>query len=75
MKSFIFASLFIFSSSIFADVSVSEKETNANSSFSVEQQRVINSSKDQKLDGLDKIREVACKNRELMIIKHASKMP
>ncbi len=75
MKSFMFASLFIFSSSIFADVSVSEKETDANSSFSVEQQRGINSSKDQKSDGLDKIREVACKNRELMIIKHASKMP
>lgn len=75
MKSFIFASLFIFSSSIFADVPVSEKEMNANSSSSIEQQRIINSSKIQKSENLDKIREVACKNRERVIMKHASKMP
>ena len=73
MKSLILASLFI-SSNAFADFSTSDKDMSANSSSSVEQQKAINSST-QKAESFDKIRELACKNRELIIIKHASKMP
>lgn len=75
MKSLILASLFIFSSNAFADFSASEKESSANSLSSVEQQKAINSSSAQKSESFDKIRELACKNRELIIVKHASKMP
>ena len=76
MKSFILASLFIFvfSSSAFADFS-GENTHSVNAQSSIDQQKMINSSMDQKAEALEKIRELACKSREQALSKHASRMP
>lgn len=74
MKSFILASLFIFSSSAFADFSA-DNANSVSSQSSIDQQKMINSSVDQKAEALEKMRELACKGREQALNKHASRMP
>lgn len=77
MKFLVFTLMFIFSSSAFADFSISANEMNTNrSSLQVmDKQKIINASASKQSEELDKIRELACKNREQILRKHASKMP
>lgn len=76
MKSLIMAAIFVFSSSAFADFQVAESANDGlNNHSAIEQQKMINSSEQKRAEALEKMRELACKNREQALRKHASKMP